>query len=237
MLKNRGILKVIAINLTLMILILSVFYITRINAAQPTLTWGSRGSSVRILQRRLRQWGYYDGSVDGIYGSESYRAVLNFQRKNRLRVDGIVGPQTWRALGYRGSTRLARTARTVSGGAGISRSNDIEMLARLVHAEARGEPFEGQVAVAAVLLNRVDSASFPNSISGVIYQPLAFESVANGQFYLPADSENVRAARSALNGWDPTHGAVFFWNPAKPVNRWIWSRSIIRRIGRHVFAR
>lgn len=204
-------------------------------AAQPTLYWGSRGSSVSVLQRKLTDWGYYDGRVDGVYGSATYRAVIEFQRKNRLKVDGIVGRQTWGALGYQwsggGGQNVVRAATT----RGVSRNNDVELIARLVHAEARAEPYEGQVAVAAVLLNRVNSASFPNTVSGVIYQPLAFESVANGEFNLPPTEENRKAARSALNGWDPTHGALFFWNPSKPVSRWIWSRRIVRRIGNHVF--
>lgn len=217
------------------ILALAVREPVETTAAQPTLYWGSRGSSVTLLQRKLASWGYYDGRIDGIYGSDTYQAVIEFQRKNRLRVDGIVGRETWAALGYQwagsSSQNVVRAATT----AGNTRSNDVEMLARLVHAEARAEPYEGQVAVAAVVLNRVKSPSFPNSISGVIYQPQAFESVANGQFNLPPTEENYRAARSALNGWDPTHGALYFWNPSKPVSRWIWSRRIVRRIGNHVF--
>lgn len=218
------------------IITITALYLPVIRAAQPTLNWGSTGTSVKVLQWKLLQWGYYDGRVDGVYGSDTYQAVVTFQRKNRIRVDGVVGPETWGALGYEwsGSTRGG----TVSTAAnrGVSRSNDVELIARLIHAEARGEPYEGQVAVAAVLLNRVESASFPNSISGVIYQPLAFESVANGQFNLPPKEQNIKAARSAINGWDPTHGALFFWNPSKPVNSWIWSRRIVRRIGSHVFA-
>ncbi|AZO96223.1 spore cortex-lytic enzyme [Halocella sp. SP3-1] len=226
----------VVISVGLIVIFLAVFYIPKSQAAQPTVSWGSRGSGVIVLQRKLRNWGYYSGSIDGTFGSETYRAVVNFQRKNRLRVDGVVGAETWAALGYEGSGGSSQTSR-VSGSAGVSRSNNVEMIARLVHAEARGEPYEGQVAVAAILLNRVDSPSFPNTISGVIYQPLAFESVANGQFNLAPNNDNIRAARSAINGWDPTHGSLFFWNPSKPVNQWIWSRQIVRRIGSHVFAR
>lgn len=233
MMSRKKVNLLILISLTLLIIALTVFYIPESYAARPTLYWGARGRDVRLLQWKLQQWGYYDGRIDGIYGTKTTLAVRDFQRKNRLRVDGVVGPETWAALGYRGVT----TPRTrMVAAAPVNRSDNVELIARLVHAEARGEPFEGQVAVAAVLLNRVESPSFPNSISGVIYQPLAFESVANGQFNLPPNQENIRAARSALNGWDPTHGALFFWNPSKPVSRWIWSRRIIRRIGSHVFA-
>ena len=221
--------------IVMVVILVTAVYIPKTNAAQPTLYWGTTGTSVRVLQRKLLAWGYYEGRVDGTYGSDTYRAVLAFQRKNRLRVDGVVGSETWAALGYEWSgNRRTGVVRTAAA-RGVSRSNDVEMIARLVHAEARAEPFEGQVAVAAVLLNRVESPSFPNSINGVIYQPLAFESVANGQFNLPPTQENRKAARSAVNGWDPTHGALFFWNPSKPVSRWIWSRRIVRRIGDHVF--
>jgi len=221
--------------IVLVITFATVVYLPAINAAQPTLNWGSEGTSVRVLQRKLLAWGYYDGQVDGTYGPDTYRAIIEFQSKNRIRVDSIVGPETWGALGYEWSENRRPQVVRAAGSRGVSRSNDVEMIARLVHAEARAEPYEGQVAVAAVLLNRVNSASFPNSVSGVIYQPLAFESVANGQFNLPPTEENRKAARSAINGWDPTHGSLFFWNPSKPVSKWIWSRRIVRRIGAHVF--
>ncbi len=201
--------------------------------ARPTLYWGSRNEDVRIVQRRLSQWGFYDGPISGIYGNQTYNAVRDFQRRNGLRVDGIVGPETWGALGYDVRRQQAEPATTT---ATVNRRDDLQLLARIIYAEARGEPYEGQVAVGAVLLNRVRDPAFPNSISGVIYQPLAFESVADGQFYLAPDEESIRAARAALNGWDPTYGSLFFWNPAKPVNPWIWSRNIVRTIGGHVFA-
>ncbi|AZR73822.1 spore cortex-lytic enzyme [Anoxybacter fermentans] len=202
--------------------------------ARRTLYWGSRGSDVVLLQRRLKQWGYYKGIVDGIFGAKTYSAVKFFQRKNGLTPDGIVGSRTWAALGL-GGVRTSKVA--ASGVKGVTNNNDIHLLARIVHAEARAEPYIGQVAVAAVILNRVKSPDFPNTIAGVIYQPLAFESVSNGQFNLPPKDENYRAARDALNGWDPTYGATFFWNPSKPVSKWIWSRKIIVRYGNHVFAR
>lgn len=200
-------------------------------ASRATLRWGSRGSDVRLAQTRLQAWGYYKGAVDGIYGRRTYAAIISFQRKNGLLVDGVVGPQTWAGLGETVRPAAAQTGRSAS------RSDDLELLARLVSGEARGEPYEGQVAVAAVILNRVRDARFPNSLAGVVYQTHAFESVSNGQIYQPTTATARRAAQDALNGWDPTHGSVFFWNPAKPVNKWIWSRPIIKKIANHVFAK
>jgi len=199
----------------------------------PTLYWGSYGKWVREVQVRLRNWGYYDGPIDSYFGASTFEAVKWFQRRNGLVVDGIVGPQTYRALGIWVPTQPAAAPRT-----NVSpRSNDLDLLARLVRAEAGGEPYLGQVAVAAVVLNRVASPNFPNTLSGVIFQPLAFESVSNGTFYLPANEENIRAARDALNGWDPTYGSLYFWAYKKPVNPWVWTRPIVRYIGNHVFAR
>jgi len=201
--------------------------------ARPTLYWGSTGQDVRDVQWRLRTWGYYQGPVDGYYGAETYRAVVFFQQRNGLVADGVVGPSTWAALG------LARgAAQAYSGSTPTARSGSVDLLARVVAAEATGEPFAGQVAVAAVVLNRVADPQFPNTLSGVVYQPHAFESVSNGLIWRRTPSaEAYRAAEQALNGWDPSWGALFFWNPAKPVSPWIWSRTIITRIGNHVFAR
>lgn len=205
-------------------------------ARRRTLFWGSRGSDVITMQKRLKAWGYYKGSVDGIYGGSTFSAVRSFQRKNGLRADGVVGSRTWSALGL--GTGTTAPAKTVAKGVrGVTNKNDLHMIARLIHAEARAEPYIGQVSVGAVLLNRVRSAKFPDSVAGVIYQPLAFESVANGQFNLPPTTENYKAAQDSLNGWDPTYGCTFFWNPAKRVSKWIWSRKIIVRYGGHVFGR
>lgn len=206
----------------------------------PVLRWGSTGQAVRTLQWRLQQWGYYQGPIDGVYGAQTYRAVVNFQRKNGVwPADGVVGAATWRALGlYNAVAGGGQSASTgTSRQAAVTRSDQLELLARVIAAEAQGEPFEGQVAVGAVILNRVNDPRFPNTLSGVIYQPHAFESVTNGLIWrrTPSD-EAYRAARAALNGWDPTYGAVFFWNPSKPVSPWIWSRKIVARIGNHVFA-
>lgn len=194
---------------------------------------GMRGEDVRWVQERLRWWGYYKGPVDGIFGRRTTAAVLYFQRKNGLRVDGVVGPETWAALGR---PLPQRAAGAVASRQGV-READLDLLARLVTAEARGEPYEGQVAVAAVALNRVRDPRFPNTLQEVIYQPLAFESVANGEVYRPATATARKAARDALNGWDPTRGALFFWNPAKAVSQWVWSRTIVKQIGNHVFAK
>lgn len=205
----------------------------------PVLRWGSRGEAVRTLQWRLQQWGYYRGAIDGVYGAETYRAVVHFQQKNGVwPADGVVGTNTWRALGLLGAVSGGSSQAPGGSSRGaVDRSDQLDLLARTIAAEAEGEPFEGQVAVAAVILNRVNHPGFPNTISGVIYQPHAFESVSNGLIWRRTPSEEAyRAARAALNGWDPTYGAIFFWNPSKPVTPWIWSRQIVTRIGNHVFA-
>ncbi len=202
-------------------------------ASRPTLYWGSTGSDVKTLQWRLNQWGYYQGAIDGVFGAQTHQAVRWFQSRNGLRVDGVVGRQTWQALGL----WTTATAPAVPS-SNVSRSTDVDLLARVVSGEARAEPFEGQVAVAAVVLNRIKSPEFPNSLSGVVYQPHAFESVTNGQIWaVPPSDSVVRATQAAMNGWDPTYGSIFFWNPSKPVNPWVWSRTIVTRIGNHVFAK
>ncbi len=204
-----------------------------------TLYWGSTGSEVTALQQKLKQWGYYHGFVDGSYGSATYRAVLNFQRKNGLLVDGVVGSNTQAALGMGGGQAKAGTTGT---GSYVDRgflqtSWETQLLARVIEGEAANETYFGKLAVGAVIMNRVKSSAFPNTLSGVIYQPHAFESVTNGQYTRPLTKETLQAASQAMAGMDPTGGATFFWNPSKPVSPWIWGRSIIAHIGRHVFAR
>lgn len=200
---------------------------------QTVLYWGSSGSKVTEVQRKLKQWGYYDGSVDGVYGSKTYSAVRKFQSRNGLKVDGVIGNQTAAALGItlkpRGSSYTSSRGNTSSG--------DVYTLARGVYSEARGEPYEGQVAVAAVILNRVESPSFPNTIAGVIYQPGAFTAVSDGQINLAPDETSIRAARDAMNGWDPSYGCIYYYNPAKTTNAWIWSRPVHIVIGKHRFAK
>ena len=192
--------------------------------AASVLRRGSTGQQVRVLQQKLKNWGYYSGEVDGIFGSGTESAVKYFQRKNGLTQDGIVGPATAKKLG------MTLTAQS-SGSSG----GDVDLLARVVYGEARGEPYEGQVAVAAVILNRVRSASFPNTISGVVYQPGAFDVVSDGQIYLSPDSTAYKAARDAMAGWDPTGGCIYYYNPRTATSSWIRSRPVMRSIGQHVF--
>ena len=186
------------------------------------------GSEVRQIQEKLKRWGYYDGDVDGIFGSKTLQAVKDFQRVNNLQVDGIVGEKTLAALGINSSQNSSSTS--------SSNSSNVDLLSRLVYAEARGEPYKGQVAVAAVVLNRVASSSFPNTISGVIYQPYAFTAVADGQINLEPNETAYNAARDALNGWDPTYGAIYYYNPSTATSSWIWSRKVVLSIGKHNFA-
>lgn len=204
--------------------------------ARRTLYWGRSGSDVCLVQRTLKNWGFYKGAVDCFYGYRTFTAVRAFQRKSGLRADGIVGGGTWASLGFPSAARTSTASRGAAGPA-VSRSDDMTLLARVITGEAQGEPYEGQVAVGAVILNRTRSPSFPNSLSGVIFQPHAFESVSNGLVWARAPSATaLQAAAAALSGWDPTGGSLFFWNPSKPVSPWIWSRNIIVRLGQHVFA-
>lgn len=228
--------RVAATLLVLMVFIMAAT-VPAAGQTRPTLYWGRTGQSVHLVQWKLQQWGYYKGNIDGVYGAKTVQAVRFFQRRNGLKVDGVVGPQTWAALGFPvAPAGAARPAATYRGASGVARNDDVGLLSRVVMGEAAGEPFEGQVAVAAVLLNRVRNPKFPNTIPGVVYQPGAFESVNNGLIWARSPSnEAIRAAQAALNGWDPSYGSLFFWNPSKPVSPWIWTRKIIQRIGRHVF--
>ena len=192
--------------------------------------YGSRGAEVTQIQTKLKRWGYYFGNIDGIYGSQTLEAVKYFQRKNGLQVDGIAGKNTLEAMGIMNSSNS-------SSGSSSSYQNDLNLLARIVYGEARGEPYTGQVAVAAVVLNRVKSSSFPNTISGVIYQKGAFDAVSDGQFNLTPNATAKKAAQDALNGWDPTYGAVYYFNPATATNKWIWSRPMTVTIGNHRFCK
>ncbi len=205
---------------------------------RPTLYWGTSGYDVRLVQWKLQTWGYYNGPIDGVFGNTTSQAVKEFQWKNGLPVDGLVGPGTWAALGFWTEPPAAARAQTSSRGFVGFRRDDAYLLAQLIMGEAAGEPYVGKVAAAAVILNRVQSPEFPNTVAGVVYEPDAFESVTNGQIYAqPPTDDALRAADQALAGWDPSYGALFFWNPYKPVSGWIWTRTIITQIGNHVLAR
>ena len=188
-------------------------------AQAATYRQGSTGEQVRIIQTKLKNWGYYDGAVDGIFGSGTAEAVRYFQRKNGLTADGIVGPATLKALGMS------------TGGGGSGQESTVELLARVISAEARGEPYSGQVAVGAVILNRVEHPSFPNTVAGVVYQPGAFTCMVDGQIDQPVADSAYRAARDALNGADPSGGAIYYFNPSTATSAWIWSRPLIKVIG------
>lgn len=183
---------------------------------------GSRGDEVKSVQNRLIQLGYYYDKADGIFGSKTKSAVMNFQRDYGLTVDGIVGPKTLSAL-------------KISSSGNSWQDKDCELLARLISAEARGEPYIGQVAVGAVVLNRVEHPSFPNSVSGVIYEHGAFSCLYDGQFYEPVSSQAYSAARDALNGMDPSGGAIYYYNPKKSTNQWIRTRPVVASFGEHIF--
>lgn len=202
----------------------NVFVILTMQSADAaSIQKGSSGETVRQIQTKLKNWGYYSGAVDGIYGSATVKAVRYFQQKNGLTVDGKCGRQTLAALGITVSETASQT------------SGDVALLAQLISAEARGEPYTGQVAVGAVVLNRVESPNFPNSISGVIYQSGAFTCLQDGQFWEPVADSAYQAARDALNGWDPSGGALYYFNPDTATSAWIWSRPVLLTIGKHYF--
>lgn len=190
---------------------------------------GSSGAQVKTLQTKLNNWGYDAGTVDGIFGSKTQAAVKRFQQKNGLVADGIVGAKTAAALGI--------TLTSSSSSNSSYSSQDVYLLAKCIHAEARGEPYVGQVAVGAVVLNRVRSSRFPNTIAGVIYQPYAFTAVIDGQMNLEPNETAYNAARDAMNGWDPTNGCIYYYNPATATSSWIWSRPVMITIGKHNFAK
>ncbi len=205
-----------------------------VNVAAPTAVIGqsSNSSDVKLVQRKLKNWGYYGGAVDGIYGKNTRAAVIRFQKKNGLTADGIVGKKTLSALGISESMLSANK----NSASGSYTNSDIQLLARLIYAEARGESYTGQVGVGAVVLNRVKSSSFPNTIAGVIYQPYAFTCVSDGQINYTPDKTAVRAAKDAMNGWDPTYGCLYYYNPKIATSSWIYSRPTVVTIGSHVFA-
>lgn len=197
--------------------------------------WGSRGEGVREVQERLIRWGYLTGTADGVFGAKTSAAVKEFQRRNGLTPDGVVGTATLEKLGINPNSAGSGSTGGGQAGGDSARETDIRLLAAAINGEARGEPYEGQVAVGAVILNRVDHPAFPNSIAGVVYQPGAFDAVRDGQINLEITDSAYRAARDALNGWDPTDGAIYYWNPVTATSKWIWSVPISKQIGKHVF--
>ena len=226
--------KSIVIGLIIAILAgISYIAISRYQTVEALSRYGSRGDEVKKIQTKLKRWGYYNGSVDGIYGSQTLAAVKSFQKKNGLTVDGIAGPKTLKAMGIMNSGNNSSASNSSS----TSNSSDTNLLARLIYGEARGEPYTGQVAVGAVVLNRVRSSKFPNTIAGVIYQAGAFDVVADGQINMNPDSTAIKAAKDAINGWDPSYGSIYYFNPSTATNKWIWSRPHTVTIGKHRFCK
>lgn len=224
--KNR---KKILFSLIIFAGIIVALFASKNNKVEALSKYGSRGNEVTQIQTKLKRWGYYNGSIDGVYGSKTLNAVKSFQRKNGLTVDGIAGEKTLAAMGITSSGNSTNST--------SSNSNNVNLLAHLIYGEARGEPYTGQVAVGAVVMNRVKSSSFPNSIAGVIYQSGAFDAVSDGQINMSPDSTAKKAAQDAINGWDPSYGAIYYFNPNTATNKWIWSRPHTVTIGKHRFCK
>ena len=201
------------------------------------LRQGAKGGEVKEVQRRLKLWGYYNGSVDGVFGEGTKKAVVAFQKKNGLTADGVVGKSTYQALGMTSSYQALLGQSNANGGqtAGFS-SSDVYLLAKTIYAEGRGEPYVGQVAIGAVIMNRIRNSAFPNTVSGVVYQKGAFTAVDDGQINLTPNETAMKAAKDAISGWDPTGGALYYYNPAVATSAWIFERETITVIGKHVFA-
>ncbi len=224
---KKRLLVIVLLTIFLIIMLVAFFQTSKVEALSK---YGSRGNEVRTIQEKLKRWGYYNGNIDGIYGTQTVSAVKKFQKKNNLTVDGIAGSKTLSAMGIYSSG-------SNSGGSSGSNTSDVNLLGRIIYGESRGEPYSGQVAVGAVILNRVKSSSFPNTIAGVIYQPGAFDAVSDGQINMTPDSTAKKAAQDAINGWDPSYGAIYYFNPNTATNKWIWSRPMTVTIGRHRFCK
>jgi N-acetylmuramoyl-L-alanine amidase len=229
---KQMIIAAVALLLIIITVVTCILYATTADGA--VVKVGSTGSTVRTIQTKLKRWGYYTGTVDGIFGSKTKAAVQYFQRTNGLTADGIVGNATAKALGMTISTSGSNSGSSSSSSGSMS-SSDLYLMSCCIYGEARGESYTGKVAVAAVILNRVDSSLFPNSVSGVIYQAGAFTCVSDGQINLGTNDECTRAAQDAMNGWDPSGGALYYFNPVTATSKWIWSRPQIITIGKHIF--
>lgn len=211
-----------------MLIIIFVFLISISSICFSLSRYGSTGDEVKQIQTKLKNWGYYTGNVDGIFGSKTFEAVKKFQKANGLTVDGIVGEKTLAALGIQESSNNSYSN---------SNNTDLNLLSKLVNAEARGEPYNGMVAVAATVLNRVSDSRFPNTIAGVIYQSGAYTCVSDGQINLAGTEQSKKAAQDAINGWDPTYGCIYYFNPNTATSSWIWSRPQVLTIGSHIFCK
>ena len=205
-------------------------------ATAAVLRQGSSGSEVKEVQRRLKNWGYYTGAVDGVFGAGTKKAVIAFQKKNGLTADGVVGKSTYKALGMNDSYNTLNRGQSSSASSSSYTSSDLYVLAKAIYAEGRGESYTGQVAIGAVIMNRVRSSQFPNTIAGVVYQKGAFTAVADGQINLEPNETAYNAAKDAMNGWDPTYGCLYYYNPAVATSAWIFNRKTVTVIGKHVFA-
>lgn len=199
------------------------------------LRQGAKGGEVKEVQKRLKLWGYYNGTVDGVFGEGTKKAVIAFQKKNGLTADGVVGKSTYKALGMTSSYQALLESTNGGQTAGFT-SSDVYLLAKTIYAEGRGEPYVGQVAIGAVIMNRVRSNAFPNTVSGVVYQKGAFTAVDDGQINLTPNETAMKAAKDAINGWDPTGGAIYYYNPAVATSAWIFERQTVTVIGKHIFA-
>lgn len=218
--------KILVFSIFLCILIFIISNLSVVAIA--TSKFGSSGDEVKQIQQKLKNWGYYNGTVDGIYGSQTVAAVKKFQSKNGLTADGIAGTKTLQALGINSSSSSSSTK---------PNNSDLNLLSHLVYGEARGEVYKGQVAVAATVLNRVSDSRFPNTVAGVIYQSGAYTAVADGQINLSPNDTAKKAAQDAINGWDPSLGSIYYFNPNTATSKWIWSRPQVITIGKHIFCK
>lgn len=216
-------------NLVIIFLILILLIGLYLPVSYALSKYASRGEEVKKIQTKLKQWGYYSGNIDGIYGTGTFNAVKSFQKKNGLDVDGIAGEKTLKALGITSGSNNSNSA--------TSNNTDLNLLSRVVYGEARGEPYKGMVAVAASVLNRVADSRFPNTIAGVVYQAGAYTCVSDGQINLEPDETARKAAQDAINGWDPTSGCIYYFNPDTATSSWIWSRPQVLTIGKHIFCK
>lgn len=224
----------ICVAILVCIAITAIYYPYVKSTQVVTYKYGSKGDIVTQIQTKLKRWGYYNGTINGKYDYDTVEAVKKFQTKNKLKQDGVAGDNTLKAMGiYVKSTTATNTNTTNK----TTENSDLMLLAKVINGEARGEPYEGQVAVGAVILNRTRNPEFPSTIAGVIYQPGAFTAIVDGQINAKLEPNSIKAAKDALNGWDPSGGAIYYYNPAKTTNKWIWSRPVIKVIGHHKFCK